>query len=41
MPAIAAALRAELDAWQAATGAPVPKLPNPECVLDDESTARK
>ena len=33
MPERAAKLRAELDAWQKKTKAPVPKLPNPECVL--------
>jgi arylsulfatase A-like enzyme len=33
MPERAARLRAELDAWQKETKAPVPKLPNPECVL--------
>ena len=32
-PALAAELRCELDAWQAATHAPVPAIPNPECVL--------
>ncbi len=32
-PELAAKLRAELDAWQAATAAPVPTIPNPECVL--------
>ena len=34
MPDKAAALRAELDAWQAETRAPVPTKPNPECILD-------
>jgi arylsulfatase A-like enzyme len=33
MPELASKLRAELDAWQKKTEAPVPKLPNPECVL--------
>ena len=33
MPDLAAKLRAELDAWQAKTKAPIPKTPNPECVL--------
>ncbi len=28
-----ASLRAELDAWQSATEAPVPTLPNPQCIL--------
>jgi alkaline phosphatase/alkaline phosphatase D len=32
-PDVAARLRAELDAWQDATDAPIPRLPNPECVL--------
>ena len=32
-PELAAQLRAELDAWQARTNAPIPTLPNPECVL--------
>lgn len=30
---IASQLRAELDAWQQKTRAPVPTIPNPECVL--------
>lgn len=34
MPKLAAKLRAEIDAWQAETGAPIPSQPNPECVLD-------
>ena len=34
MPKRTAALRAELDAWQADTIAPVPTQPNPECILD-------
>jgi arylsulfatase A-like enzyme len=34
MPERTAALRAELDAWQAKTGAPIPVLKNPECILD-------
>lgn len=38
MPQRAAELRAELDAWQAATEAPVPTVRNPECVLDDVKT---
>ncbi len=33
MPDRAARLRAEMDAWQKNTKAPVPKLPNPECIL--------
>ncbi|RMF39499.1 MAG: hypothetical protein D6753_13695, partial [Planctomycetota bacterium] len=33
MPELTASLRAELDAWQAATEAPIPGTPNPECVL--------
>jgi arylsulfatase A-like enzyme len=32
-PELTAALRAELDAWQKATNAPVPTVPNPECTL--------
>ncbi|NQT39970.1 MAG: sulfatase [Planctomycetes bacterium] len=32
-PELAARLRAELDAWQDRTHAPIPTLPNPECVL--------
>jgi arylsulfatase A-like enzyme len=32
-PELAATLRAELDAWQAATKAPIPTEPNPECIL--------
>ena len=38
MPDRTAALRAELDAWQANTGAPVPAMPNPECLLDMPAT---
>ncbi len=34
MPDRAAALRSELDAWQAETNAPVPTKLNPECILD-------
>ncbi len=34
MPDRVAALRAELNHWQAATKAPVPTEPNPECLLD-------
>ena len=34
MPGRTAELRAELDAWQAMTDAPVPILRNPKCVLD-------
>ena len=34
MPKRTAALRADLDAWQAATAAPIPARPNPECVLE-------
>ena len=33
MPDRAAQLRAEMDAWQKNAKAPVPKLPNPECIL--------
>jgi arylsulfatase A-like enzyme len=33
LPEKAAELRAELAAWQKATGAPIPSEPNPECVL--------
>jgi arylsulfatase A-like enzyme len=33
MPQITEQLRAELDAWQEMTNAPVPVLANPECVL--------
>jgi arylsulfatase A-like enzyme len=33
MPELTAKLRAELDAWQAETKAPIPRQPNPECVL--------
>jgi arylsulfatase A-like enzyme len=32
-PELFARLRAELDAWQEATGAPVPRERNPECIL--------
>lgn len=32
-PELTAKLRAELDAWQAATKAPIPTTPNPECIL--------
>ena len=35
MPDRVAKLRAELNEWQAATKAPVPSLPNPNCVLGD------
>ncbi len=34
MPEKAASLRAEMDAWQAATNAPISDVPNPECILD-------
>jgi arylsulfatase A-like enzyme len=34
MPRLTKRLRAELDAWQAETGAPIPRESNPECVLD-------
>ena len=40
MPERAAKLRAELNAWQAAADAPVPKPPNPHCILDDVTTSR-
>jgi arylsulfatase A-like enzyme len=33
LPEKTAELRAELTAWQKATGAPIPSEPNPECVL--------
>lgn len=33
LPELAQRMRAELDAWQAATKAPVPDVPNPECIL--------
>ena len=36
-----AMLRAELDAWQAATKAPIPKTPNPECILGPEKSKVK
>ena len=39
MPQIAAQLRAELDAWQEKTNAPVPVLANPECVLSSPTTS--
>ena len=32
-PELAASLRKELDQWQADTGAPIPTVKNPECVL--------
>ena len=35
-PKKSAKLRAELDDWQKSTKAPVPKVPNPECVLKSE-----
>jgi arylsulfatase A-like enzyme len=35
MPERTARLRAELDAWQAQTGAPIPTVLNPQCVLPD------
>jgi arylsulfatase A-like enzyme len=38
MPDLTAKLRAELDAWQAATKAPIPSEPNPECVLPAAKT---
>ncbi len=34
MPKLIAALRAEIDAWQQKTKAPIPRERNPECVLD-------
>jgi arylsulfatase A-like enzyme len=39
MPRITAQLRAELDAWQAKTDAPVPTLVNPECILASATTS--
>jgi arylsulfatase A-like enzyme len=33
LPELAAQLRTELDKWQQSTNAPIPSLPNPECVL--------
>lgn len=35
MPELAAQLRAEMNAWQEATNAPIPRLKNPECILDN------
>ena len=40
LPQRAAELRAELNAWQAGTDAPVPKLPNPQCILEDAKLSR-
>lgn len=37
-PDVAARLRAELDAWQERTHAPIPTVPNPECVLGPPPT---
>jgi hypothetical protein len=34
MPELVAELRAEIDAWQQNTKAPIPRERNPECVLD-------
>ncbi|MBP82834.1 MAG: aryl-sulfate sulfohydrolase [Verrucomicrobiales bacterium] len=34
MPELVAELRAEIDAWQESTGAPIPHQPNPDCILD-------
>jgi len=34
LPEKTAELRAELTAWQKATGAPIPSQPNPECILE-------
>ena len=34
MPELTAELRAEIDAWQESTKAPIPRERNPECVLD-------
>jgi hypothetical protein len=34
LPEKTAELRAELTAWQKATGAPIPSEPNPECILE-------
>jgi arylsulfatase A-like enzyme len=38
MPDRVAQLRAELNAWQADTKAPVPTEPNPKCILDDNGS---
>ena len=35
MPDLAAKLRGELDMWQVPTNAPIPSMPNPECVLEN------
>lgn len=37
-PDLAAELRAELDAWQEQVQAPIPTIPNPECILDPPPT---
>lgn len=34
MPDLVSQLRSELDQWQTETNAPIPSLPNPECVLE-------
>ncbi len=34
MPELASKLRAEIDAWQKETGAPIPTERNPDCILD-------
>ena len=34
MPELVAELRAEIDAWQESTGAPIPDQPNPDCILE-------
>ncbi len=34
MPELTTKLRAEIDAWQKETGAPIPTVKNPECILD-------
>lgn len=41
MPERAIQLRTELDNWQAATKAPIPTLPNPECILQNDKTTKK
>ena len=36
MPDRAAQMRAQLDAWQAETKAPIPTEPNPQCILKEK-----
>ena len=34
MPELASRLKKEMSAWQKETNAPIPSIPNPECILE-------